>query len=130
AAQKRKTWMPGTRPGMTEERLHGASQRLQILQQLPALVIAELVRSVRRAVMPGVRIPRERRVEQRRALRLRGLEAHHHRIELAAADMELLVALVGGQKQLPQVRDRAVVQVGRGRPETVERAAPVGVRLS
>ncbi|MNZ54200.1 hypothetical protein D3C78_720970 [compost metagenome] len=58
-----------------------------------------------------------------------GAVAGEFRIVFEGADVELAVALGHRREQLEQVRHRAVVQVGRGGPDAVQRAGLVGAQL-
>src|SRR5436305_3671495 len=97
-------------------------EALQELDQVPPLGLAQ----ARAVGVAGVGVAGQGGVELEGLRGGRGVEADVDRIELPAADVELLGPLVRGEEELPEARHRAVVEVGRGGPHPVERPGLVG----
>src|SRR5882757_4330971 len=128
--------MPGTRPGMTMRTEQPSSQRLEILDQRLAIIGRQ-----RRSddafdriflvvlfpeLVSAVRIAADRGIELKTVGEVITLVAEVDGIVFAVAEIERLWPLLDRGQQRVDARDRRVVEIGRGRPDAVERTHLVG----
>jgi hypothetical protein len=98
------------------------SQGLEILDERSPVRIVH----IRPELVAGIRVAWQPRVEDRGTRKgATGFIAYSDRIEVPVAHVEDLAALRRRGKQLAQIGDRSIVQIGGRRPDSIERAGAI-----